>query len=154
MIRIARTNSDSPEFLHLVELLDEHLARVDGEDHLYYARLNATDVPRNVVLAYTNGGAVGCGAIQPFPQELMEVKRMFVLPAWRRKGIAGLILAELEDWARQLGASACVLETGRKQPEAVALYTGHGYHQIANYGPFIGLENSICFQKSLHQEHE
>ena len=154
MIRIARTNSDSPEFLRLVELLDEHLARVDGEEHPYYAQLNATDVPRNVVLAYTNGGAVGCGAIRPFPQDMMEVKRMFVLPAWRRKGIAGLILAELEDWARQLGASACVLETGRKQSEAVALYAGHGYHQIANYGPFIGLETSICFQKTLHQVQE
>jgi GNAT superfamily N-acetyltransferase len=149
MIRIARTNSDNPDFLHLVEMLDEHLARVDGEDHPYYARLNATDIPRNVVLAYSNGGAVGCGAIRPFPDGMMEVKRMYVLPAWRRKGIAGLILAELEEWAKELGAGTCVLETGKKQPEAVALYGRHGYRQITNYGPFIDVENSICFQKLL-----
>jgi putative acetyltransferase len=149
MIRIVRTNSDNPDFLQLVNLLDEHLARVDGEDHPYYAQLNATDVPRNVVLAYTNGGAVACGAIRPFSGGMMEVKRMFVIPAWRRKGIAGLILAELEEWAQELGADACVLETGKKQPEAIALYRRHGYDQIPNFGPFIGVENSICFQKIL-----
>ena len=80
MIRIVRTTSENPEFLQLVEMLDEHLARVDGEDHPYYARLNATDVPRKVVLAYTNGGPVGCGAIRPSPEGMMEVKRMFVQP--------------------------------------------------------------------------
>jgi GNAT superfamily N-acetyltransferase len=149
MIRISRTSAENTDFLWLVSLLDEHLARVDGDDHPYYARLNATDVPRNVVLAYTNGGAVGCGAIRPFPNAMMEIKRMFVLPSWRGKGIAGLILAELEVWAQELDAGACVLETGKKQPEAISLYRRHGYEQIPNYGPFAGIENSLCFQKKF-----
>ena len=149
MIRLIRTNPENPDFLHLVAMLDDYLARIDGDDHPYYARLNATDVPGNVVLAYTNGGAVGCGAVRPFQPGAMEVKRMFVLPPWRRKGIAGLILAELEDWSRSLGANTCVLETGRQQPAAIALYARHGYEQIPNYGPFIGIDNSLCFKKTL-----
>lgn len=149
MIRIVRTNAGNPDFLHLVAMLDDHLAHIDGDDHPYYARLNATDVPRNVVLAYTNGGVVGCGAVRPLHLGVMEVKRMFVLPAWRRRGIAGLILEELENWSRELGAHTCVLETGRQQPEAIALYAAHGYDQIPNYGPFIGIDNSICFRKPL-----
>jgi GNAT superfamily N-acetyltransferase len=79
----------------------------------------------------------------------MEVKRMFVPPASRRKGIAALILAELERWAKDLSATSCILETGKKQPEAIRLYTKCGYHPIPNYGQYAGMENSVCFEKLL-----
>lgn len=149
VIRLVRTHGENTEYLRLVAMLDEHLARVDGMDHATYADLNTVDSPRDVVLANTNGGVAGCGALRPIGQGTMEIKRMFVLPAWRRQGIAALILAELEDWARDQGAHRCVLETGSGQPDAIALYTCNGYERIQNFGPFVGIENSLCFEKML-----
>jgi putative acetyltransferase len=71
------------------------------------------------------------------------------LPDNRGKGIAAQILNELEKWAKELNYKKCVLETGHKQPEAIALYKKNGYKQIPNYGQYIGIENSVCFEKLL-----
>ena len=92
---------------------------------------------------------VGCGAIKEFATDMMEVKRMFVKQEYRGKGIAGKILAELETWAFEMGYSKCVLETGKRQVEAVALYMKSGYRIIPNYGQYIGMDNSLCFEKVL-----
>ena len=74
---------------------------------------------------------------------------MFVLPEHRGKGIAQHILLELENWAKELDYSSCILETGKKQVEAIGLYQKAGYHIISNYGQYIGMENSICMQKEI-----
>ncbi len=79
----------------------------------------------------------------------MEIKRMFTLPEARGIGIASLILAALESWAAELDFSKCILETGFKQPEAIALYEKNGYSRIENYGQYAGVENSLCFEKKL-----
>lgn len=79
----------------------------------------------------------------------MEVKRMYVLPEGINKGIASKVLAELEAWARELAYYQCILETGLKQPEAIALYQKSGYQQIPNYEQYAGVENSVCFEKML-----
>ena len=74
---------------------------------------------------------------------------MYVRETERGRGIAGKILAELETWAKELGFSECVLETGLKQPEAVALYQKSGYEIIPNYGQYAGIENSVCMRKDI-----
>lgn len=74
---------------------------------------------------------------------------MFTLPIGRGKGIASLILAELETWAVELGYSTCILETGFNQPEAIALYQKNGYNRIDNYGQYAGVETSLCFEKEV-----
>ena len=79
----------------------------------------------------------------------MEVKRMYVSPGSRKKGIAASILSELETWAGELSAAKCILETGKKQPEAIALYRKHGYRVIPNYGHYAEVDNSVCFEKEL-----
>lgn len=79
----------------------------------------------------------------------MEVKRMFVHPSHRGKGTAQAVLAELERWAKDLHYPSCVLETGKRQPEAIGLYQKSGYALIPNYGQYIGVENSVCMQKQL-----
>jgi GNAT superfamily N-acetyltransferase len=79
----------------------------------------------------------------------MEVKRMYVLPEARQRGIASLVLAALEEWAREMGYTWTVLETGNRQTEAVAMYDRNGYTRIPNYGQYIGVTNSICFGKQL-----
>ena len=148
-IKILRTDSDSADFRNLVVMLDEDLARRDGAEHSFYAQFNKIDKIREVVVAYENGEAVGCGAFRKFEPQIAEIKRMFVLPENRGKGIAGKVLAELESWAKESGFSKCVLETGLKQPEAVRLYQKSGYEIIPNYGQYAGVENSVCMRKIL-----
>ena len=92
---------------------------------------------------------MGCGAIKEFSAEAMEVKRMFVPVDERGKGIASMVLTELERWAAEMGYQKCVLETGKKQPEAIKLYLKNGYKVVANYGQYIGVENSVCFEKNV-----
>ena len=141
---LTRTNSEDTDFTYLVKLLDEDLSIRDGEDHAFFAQFNKIDKIKNVVVYSSNGGAVGCGAFKEFDQETVEIKRMFVLPHQRGQGIAGKILNELEQWARELNYSSCVLETGKKQPEAIALYQKAGYTLIPNYGQYINVATSVC----------
>lgn len=152
MITLKRTDSTNADFVALVKLLDADLKVRDGEEHDFYHQFNKIDNIKNVVVAYENDAPVGCGAIKPHGEDAMEVKRMFVSPAMRGKGIAAKVLDELEQWAKELGYRRCVLETGKKQPEAIGLYKKSGYQITANYGQYIGVENSICFEKNIKDE--
>ncbi|MFA5047121.1 MAG: GNAT family N-acetyltransferase, partial [Paludibacter sp.] len=113
------------------------------------AQFNKTDKIKQVIVAYLLDKPVGCGAIKVYSGDTMEVKRMFVQPAERGKGIASGILAELESWSRELGYKKCILETGQKQPEAIRMYKKNKYSVIPNYGQYENIENSICFEKEL-----
>ena len=103
------------------------------------------------MVAYENEIPIGCGAIKMFDTKTMEVKRMFVAPEYRGKGIAHKILIELELWTIELGYNRCVLETGINQPEALALYHKSGYKRISNYGQYEHVESSFCFEKKLNK---
>lgn len=149
MITLLRTDSSHPDFSPLVRELDAFLAHIDGDEHAFYAQLNKTDSLQQVLVAYADGVPVGCGAIRPWQPGYMEVKRMYTQPGLRGRGISSAILAELEKWSAELGAHSCVLETGHRQPEAIALYRKSGYRQIPNYGKYAGVENSLCFEKKL-----
>ncbi len=149
MIRLLRTDAMHPDFTALVQLLDAELAERDGDDHSFYAAFNKSDHLRHVVIGYHQNVPVACGAFRPYDQDSVEVKRMYTMVARRGQRFAGSILAELELWAGELGYSRCVLETGKNQPEAIALYNRQGYTLISNYGPYVGVENSVCFEKRL-----
>ncbi len=149
MPTLLRTDSRNHDFQLLVRLLDADLALRDGADHAYYAQFNKIDMIQHAVVAYLEQQAVGCGAFKPFAENSVEIKRMYVRPEWRGQGIAQQVLAELETWAREIGKTHCVLETGQKQPEAIRLYQHSGYERIPNYGQYIGIENSVCMQKRL-----
>lgn len=148
-ILLIRTDSDNRDFIGLVKLLDAELAERDGADHPFYAQFNKIDKIRYVVLAYENEKPVGCGAIKEYASDIAEIKRMYVLPEHRKKGIAAIILLELEKWAGELSYSKCILETGKKQPEAIGLYKKNGYTLIPNYGQYAEVENSLCFEKEV-----
>lgn len=147
MISILRTTSDHPDFISLVKLLDAELSKRDGVDHSFYAQFNKIDKIKHALVAFENENPVACGALKEFDHESMEVKRMYVLPDGRQRGIASRVLNELENWARELSYKRCVLETGKRQPEAIALYEKSGYRKISNYGQYAGIENSVCFEK-------
>ena len=148
-IKIIRTDSDNPDFVKLVKFLDTDLAERDGNDHSFYSQFNKIDKIKYVAVAYENDQAIGCGAIKEFAPGVMEVKRMYTLPECRGKGIAAMVLAELEIWAAEMLYDKCVLETGKRQPEAIALYKKSGYKIIPNYGQYAGIENSVCFEKEM-----
>lgn len=149
MISCIRTTSDNKDFQQLVSELDADLRIRDGEDHAYYAQFNKIDKIKYVVIAYEDNTAVGCGAVKEYTADTMEVKRMYVLPEKRGHGIASVILNELEHWTLELNYSTCILETGKKQPEAIALYLKNNYIIIPNYGQYEHMDNSVCFEKVL-----
>ncbi len=149
MIECIRTNSDQPDFRKLVRELDADLSIRDGEDHAFYDQFNKIDKIKHAIVAYEENVPVGCGAIKEYSPEAMEVKRMYVLPELRGRGIASVILKELEHWAAELHFKKCLLETGNKQPEAIRLYQKNRYEIIPNFGQYQGVENSLCFEKLL-----
>jgi len=149
VIDIIRTNSQNQDFIDLVKLLDADLAIRDGEDHAFYDQFNKIDTIKHCLVAYENNNPIACGAIKQFDFNKMEIKRMYVLPEYRGKKIAQHILSELENWAKELGIEKCILETGKKQPEAISLYKKYGYTFIPNYGQYADIENSVCFEKFL-----
>ena len=143
-----RTDANHPAFRALVTELDKDLAIRDGDEHAFFAQYNKLLDIRHVVVV-DGDEPLGCGAFKPHEGDCVEIKRMYVPPAHRQKGIASLVLRELEHWAHELGYGRCVLETGQKQPEAIALYSKRGYRVIPNYGQYIGVESSVCFEKHL-----
>ncbi|WP_162054909.1 GNAT family N-acetyltransferase [Pontibacter pamirensis] len=147
MITITRTDSGNRDFVELVRLLDADLSIRDGEDHSFYAQFNKIDKIKHAVVAYHQEQAVGCGAVKAYAEGTGEVKRMYVRPEYRGKGIAGKILSELEKWADELGFHTLILETGKAQPEAIRLYTKSNYQIIPNYGQYENVENSVCMKK-------
>jgi GNAT superfamily N-acetyltransferase len=149
MIRIERTDSESEDFVKLVQHLDRDLAERDGNEHDFYAQFNKIAQLKNVVLAYADGIPAGCGAFKEWAPGIVEMKRMYVPPEFRGKGIASLVLSELEKWAGELYYKSAVLETGKRQPEAIRLYEKNGYALIPNYGQYEGVENSVCFKKEI-----
>jgi putative acetyltransferase len=149
MTKTVRTDSHNEHFIELVKLLDADLAIRDGEDHFFYAQFNKIDLIKYAVVAYENNIPLGCGAIKEFDANTMEIKRMYVKPESRGKGIASKILSELEAWASELSYNKCLLETGIKQPEALRLYTKNGYERIPNYGQYADIIGSLCFEKEL-----
>jgi putative acetyltransferase len=151
MVRMHRTNSENPDFIALVRLLDADLAIRDGNEHSFYAQFNKIDTIKHTVVAYERDIPVACGAIKEYEPGAMEVKRMYTLPEHRGKRIAAAVLAELEQWAAEMNYTRTVLETGKKQPEAIALYQRCGYAIIPNYGQYAGIDNSVCFEKIIAQ---
>lgn len=149
MLKLIRTKSNDKDFSALVVLLDADLKIRDGDEHGFYATFNKVDSINEVVVAYLNEKAVGCGAFKPYETKTIEIKRMFVDPKHRGQGVALNILAELEKWAQEMGNEFSVLETGINQPEAIALYLKSGYKIIPNYGQYANVENSVCMKKEI-----
>jgi len=147
---VKRVDSTDKDFQKLVQFLDADLAIRDGDEHDFYHQFNKIDMLKNCIVAYLESIPVACGAIKPFDEKSVEVKRMYTDPQKRKMGLASETLHQLEIWAKELGYRKCVLETGIKQPEAIALYEKSGYQRIPNYGQYIGVENSVCFEKEIH----
>ncbi len=148
MLRIQRTHADDPDFVALIEKLNAFLAVLNGEEHAFYSQFSLRDSLPYVVVAHLNDEPVGCGAFRPNEMGA-EIKRMFVNPSARGRGVGAAVLAELEKWASESGHTRAVLETSKRLEPAVALYQKAGYSVIQNYGPYVDVADSVCMEKDL-----
>jgi putative acetyltransferase len=146
---LVKTNADNPDFHLLVAQLDAHFSDLNGERDAFYAQYNQLDTIKNVVIVYQDGQPIGCAGIKEYSANTMEIKRMYVLPAFRGQGIASSLLRNLERWAVKLGYSETILETLKSEEKVVAIYAKNGYQIIANYGQYVGVETSVCMNKKL-----
>lgn len=132
----------------------ELLALYEGEADIGPSRNAPMFVPPRgvfVVVRDDDGRAVACGGVTRFDDARGELKRMYVLPEARGRGLGRLLLDDLERGARELGFAALVLETGDRQEAALALYRSFGYVRIPCYPPYDSREGSLslCFEKQL-----
>ena len=149
-LRVVPDRLDSDVGTALVAaLLDELRSRYGAEDPDEPAPDELAPPGGVFVIAWTGDEPVGCGGLRAYDGEIGELKRMYVTPPARRSGVARAVLAELERVARGLGYGRLRLETGLRQPEAIALYESSGYEPIAPYGIYGDAPLSRCFEKTL-----
>ena len=149
MLAITHCTGQDADFRALVTELDKELVERYGAQMEFFGQYNHSAEIQNAVVAFLDGEPAGCGCFKQFSDDTVEMKRMFVKKAFRGKQIARAVIAELEAWAKELGYAFAVLETGILQPEAIRLYEAAGYHRIPNYPPYVGVEESISYQKEL-----
>jgi len=149
MIKLVRTNSENKDFASLVNYLNDYLKIVDGDEHDFYNQYNNIDVLKHVVVAYEDEIPLACGAFKALDENTVEIKRMFTQIDARGTGMASKVLQEIEKWSKELSYKACVLETGKRQMEAVSFYNKMNYTIIPNYGQYKNIANSLCLKKEL-----
>ena len=147
-MKLLKTNSNHPDFQKLTRLFDDYLVEIDGDEKDFFAQYNQIYID-NVIVCYEDEIAVGCGAFKEYEPTVAEIKRMFVLPEKRGKGIASTVLNALEIWAKENGFQQAILETSNQLTNAISLYQKSGYEVIPNYGQYIDVESSICMKKIL-----
>jgi GNAT superfamily N-acetyltransferase len=143
---------DSPDVQALVVAQQEEMHRLyDGVGDIGPTREAAMFVePEGMFLVVRDEGhAIACGGICRFDGTRAELKRMYVVPEARGRGLGRDVLEALESEARRLGYRAVVLETGDRQSEAMGLYGSSGYERIPCYPPYSGRALSLCFEKAL-----
>ncbi len=150
MTTFKRTTASDPDFQKLIVDLDKEFWVRYPDTQQNFAPFNYVDERARVVLAFAEDEPVGCGCFRPMKEEhTLEIKRMYVVPHHRSKGIGKLVLKQLEQWGAEEGFRVAMLETGIKQPEAIAAYEKSGYVRIPNYEPYVNIAESICMTKKL-----
>jgi len=142
----------SPAARSLIEELNAELSRTYPEEGATHFRLDPQEVAQGrgaFLVASRDGEPVGCGAVRRLEGRTAEVKRMYVRPQERGRGVGRALLAALEDEARAMGLSRLVLETGVRQKEAIALYQRCQFSVIAPFGEYVGSPLSVCMAKEL-----
>jgi GNAT superfamily N-acetyltransferase len=151
-ITIAPEPFGSAEARRLIEALDAHLASRYTPEQRFGPNLKPAQIAPGLgtfIVARMDGRAVGCGAVRLLDPTTVEVKRMYVEPEMRGRGVAKEILAHLEGAGRELGASRAVLETGVYQDEAIGLYRRAGYTEVACWGEYTTSPTSVCYEKAI-----
>jgi GNAT superfamily N-acetyltransferase len=154
-VRIESVALDEPAVRELIEELDAELHSLYPEEGAVHDRLDEAEVTpgRGVLLAAvedTTGHLLGCGAVRLREPGVVEIKRMYVRPHARGRGVGKALLDALEAEAEALFADRVVLETGARQLEAVELYRRAGYVEIERFGEYTDSPLSLCMSRTLH----
>ena len=151
-LSIAAEPFDSDDARRLIAALDAGLAELYPPEQRFGANLKAhqlEDGRGTFLIAREGGRAVGCGAIRVLESTTAEVKRMYVEPDQRSKGVARAVLAALEASAKKLGVRRLVLETGTYSDAALSFYRRAGFTQVDCWGEYASSPTSICMEKHL-----
>lgn len=148
-INIHRTDSNSVDFQTLVKYLDSTLAKHNGDNNEFFAQYNKIDLINNCIVVYIDEVPAACGAFKEFSGNTVEIKRMFTHPEFRKKGLGSTIVQELERWAKELEYKKAILETSKELTNAISVYEKCGFLRIPNYGQYIDIESSVCYEKDL-----
>lgn len=147
---IRRVDMANKDLHELIAKLDRELLESYPADEIFGLDFND---PKNAstkfVVAHIGGIPAGCAAIRPLDGESVELKRVFVDRAFRKRGIASAMLDVLEREAQALGCPVVRLETGAALPESIGLYRKLGYREIERYGEYVNNASSICMEKRL-----
>ncbi|WP_433535292.1 GNAT family N-acetyltransferase [Micromonospora sp. CA-249363] len=135
-----------PEIAALVVAQQRELREADGG---LDGQVTVTHDDIRYLAVVVRGRAVACGGLQSLDAVTGEIKRMYVRPSYRGRGIARQLLAALEECAFRQGHTVVCLETGTYLPAAIGLYTSCGYEPIPVYGEYVGNPYSVCFAKRL-----
>ncbi len=138
-----------PDFISLTRELDRELNQRYKNAQAKYDAHNQMDFIPTAMVAYEKDTPAACGCFKEMSIDTVEIKRMYVRKKFRKQGIGRTLLTALESWAGRLGFTRARLETGKGQPEAMAMYKRCGYRIIPNYGPYEHLENSVCMEKKI-----
>jgi putative acetyltransferase len=151
-LEVRRHDMLSPTGQQLIAALNAELEARYPEEGANFFRLDAEEVSEGrgaFLVAYLAGTPVGCGAVRRINPGVAEIKRMYVDPTVRGRRVGRQIVDALEAHARQLGAKRIVLETGPRQPDAIAMYQHAGFAEIPLYGEYVGSQFSVCMAKDL-----
>lgn len=141
---------DAPVVQALVdEVQQEYVARYGGPDDTPVDGAEFAPPHGRFVVGYLDTDPVAMGGLRRVGDRDMELKRMYVAPRARGRGFARVLLAHLEQLARDAGAARVILETGHRQPEAMQLYETSGYHRIDNFGHYKCEPLSVSYAKHL-----
>ncbi len=154
-LRVRPEDLHAPAAQQLICALNAELTARYPEEGANHFHLEAREVSEGqgaFFIAYLHHEPVGCGAVRRIEPDVAEIKRMYVVPRVRGRGVGGRILNALEAEARRLGVRRLVLETGPRQPEAIALYARSGFTEIPLFGDYLNSphpELSVCLAKEL-----
>jgi len=131
------------------EVQQEYVTRYGGRDETAVDAGQFAPPYGAFYVAMVDGEPIGCGGLRRHEDGVVEIKRMFVRSAYRRRGHARALLRALEDRARASGYRRVILETGLAQPEAIALYESEGYQPIDGFGHYKDAPLSLSFAKDI-----
>ena len=151
-MKIARLDPYSKEAQHLLCLSDQYLSALYPSESLHLANAAELSSDSTLFLGVHDGeNIVGCGAVKVMGDDGQygEIKRVFVLEAYRGQGLSKQLIIALEDWLIERSVRVIRLETGIHQPEALGLYFRLGYKRREPYGAYTADPLSVFMEKSL-----
>ena len=151
MLEYKRTNGKNKDFIENCRRLDADLDQRIGKEiqRSKYEKYNQLDKINEAIVVYENNVLVGAGSIRYYDEINVELKRIYISPAFRGQGIGTKLVSLLVEWGKELGYQRVLLETGEKLTESVALYKKLGFERIPNYGPYESMPESLCMAKDI-----